>query len=59
MVTLTEYYYYEATGELLKDRMKYPDYVPLWYSPKISYELMQKYGDKSKELENYLKHGKI
>jgi hypothetical protein len=31
--------------------MNYPDYVPEWYNPRISYAIMQKYGDKSKELE--------
>jgi len=38
--------------------INYPSYVPEWYNPEISYAIMLIYGDKSKELERYMKTGK-
>jgi len=38
-------------------RLKYPNYVPAWYDPKISYRIMQEFGDKSLELKEYLEKG--
>lgn len=32
-------------------------YVPEWYNPDVSYYLMQKYGDQSKEVRLYLRTG--
>jgi len=38
--------------------MKRASYTPDWYNPEISYQIMQQYGDKSKELKEYLTTGK-
>ena len=35
------------------------NYVPEWYNPEMSYEIMKRYGDHSKELEEYLKTGRV
>ena len=40
----------------MNQKIKYPSYVPEWYDPEYSYYLMQKYGDHSKELKEYLEN---
>ena len=38
--------------------MKPKNYGKEWYDPNISFAIMQKYGDHSEELRDYLDNGK-